>query len=499
MKRSVFKEQSQLTVPNDLSYLPAIQAYVTEIGRKIGFEEEELNQIDLGLEEAVTNVIKHAFEPCEKAAFHIICQPMAAGLRIIIKDRGVPFDPSQTPQYHPDRISLDSSSKGLGTFLIRETMDEYSFRYLGKRGKEVHLIKYLKKGHIENYLPDRDLVKPEEPVAEEDRERIPIAIRWMEPDEAMDVCKLVYQGYGYSYLHDHLYYPDRLIKLHAQGRVNSAIAVTPGRDIVGHMALIKEEEGSRIAEAGMGVVSRKFRRQAIAEKLLDFVIREAGKKRLTGVYGNAVTNHPYMQRISEKAGLKTCGLMLGYAPSTMSFKGITEHLSSRESTVTVYRSFKKIANQITFPPPQHLEMIDRLYRNIGAHPRIQKPRTVRLKEEHSQVEMNINRDFKTSEIVLSSYGKHVLSEIETRLIEIIGKGIKVIHLFLNLRDPLTSSMTGKFEKLGFFFGGILPGAHFEDALVLQYLNHLEIHYDKIELHADVSKELLNHIRNRINP
>jgi hypothetical protein len=144
-------------------------------------------------------------------------------------------------------------------------------------------------------------------------------------------------------------------------------------------------------------------------------------------------------------------------------------------------------------------MIDRLYHNIGAHPRIQEPRSVRLKEEHSQVEMNINRDFKTSEIVIPSCGKHVLSEIETRLIEIIGKGIKVIHLFLDLRDPLTSSMTGEFEKLGFFFCGILPGAHFEDALVLQYLNNLQIHYDKIELHADVSKELLNHIRNRISP
>ena len=499
MKRSRFKEQSQLTVPNDLSYLPAIQAYVTEIGRKTGFEEEELNQIDLGLEEAVTNVIEHAFDSREKATFRIICQPMPAGLRIIIRERGIPYDPSQTPQYHPDQVSFDSSPKGLGTFLIRETMDEYSFRYLGKRGKEVHLIKYLKKGHIENYLPGREMERPEEPIAEEAQERIPVTIRWMEPDEAMEVCKLVYQGYGYSYLHDHLYYPDRLVKLQAQGRVNSAIAVTAARDIVGHMALIKEEEGDRIAESGMGVVSRKFRRQAIAERLLDFLIREAGKRRLTGVYGNAVTNHPYMQRISERVGLKTCGLMLGYAPSTISFKGITERLSSRESTVTVYRSFKKIANPIIYPPPQHLEMIDRLYHNIGARPRIQKPRSVRLKEEHSQVEMNINRDFKTSEIVIPSYGKNILSEIETRLIEIIAKGIKVIHLFLDLRDPLTFSMAGEFEKLGFFFCGILPGAHFEDALVLQYLNNLQIHYDKIELYADVSKELLNHIRNRTNP
>ena len=137
------REQSRLTVPNDLSYLPAIQAYITEIGKKIGFEQGELTEINLGIEEAVTNVIEHAFEPRERAMFHILCQPIPIGLKIIIKERGIPLDPSRIPEYHPDQLSLDSAPQGLGTFLIRETMDEYSFRYLGKRGNEIHLIKYL--------------------------------------------------------------------------------------------------------------------------------------------------------------------------------------------------------------------------------------------------------------------------------------------------------------------------------------------------------------------
>jgi anti-sigma regulatory factor (Ser/Thr protein kinase) len=497
MKR--LKEQSQLTVPNDLSYLSAIQAYVAEIGKKIGFEQEELLQIHLGVEEAVTNVIKHAFDPREKATFHIICQPLPIGLRIIIKERGIPFDPSQIPEYHPDQLSLESSPNGLGIFLIQEAMDEYSFRYLGKRGKEIHLIKYLKKGHIQNYFPPHELQEAEEPPVEREQERIPFAIRWMETEEAMAVSKLVYQGYGYSYLHNHLYYPDRVIKLHAQGKIRSAIAVTGAHDIVGHMALIKEEEGSTLAETGMGVVSRKFRKQAVAEKLLQFLIQEGEKMRLTAVYGNAVTNHPYMQKISEKVGMKTCGLMLGYVPSTMSFKGITERLPHRESTVTVYRCFRTLADQILYPPPQHLEMTERLYRNIGVCPNIQKADSVSLKEEPSQVSVNINRDFKSSEIVVIRYGKDILSEIKTKLMGILRQNIKVIHLFLNLQDSLTSPLTTEFEKLGFIFGGILPGEHFKDTLVLQYLNNLQIQYGKIQLHSVVSRELLEYIKNRIEP
>jgi hypothetical protein len=153
--------------------------------------------------------------------------------------------------------------------------------------------------------------------------------------------------------------------------------------------------------------------------------------------------------------MKTCGLMLGYVPSTMSFKGITERLPHRESTVTVYRCFKKMAGEIIYPPPQHVRMIERLYRNIEAYPDIQKADSISLKEEPSQVRVNLNRDFKSSEIIIESYGKDISSETKAKLMEILLKNIGH-HLFLNL---------GSFDVLWqrkriIFFAGILPGEHF---------------------------------------
>ena len=47
--------------------------------------------------------------------------------------------------------------------------------------------------------------------------------------------------------------------------------------------------------------------------------------------------------------------------------------------------------------------------------------------------------------------------------------------------------------MGFFFAGILPESSIGDALVLQYLNNVDLDYSKILLVSDIAKELLVYI------
>jgi anti-sigma regulatory factor (Ser/Thr protein kinase) len=84
--------RSRLTIPNDLAYLSAVRAYVREIARMAGFAEEEIGDIELGVDEAVTNVIQHGFEAGEEAVFDILCEQVPTRLEVIIREKGVPFD-----------------------------------------------------------------------------------------------------------------------------------------------------------------------------------------------------------------------------------------------------------------------------------------------------------------------------------------------------------------------------------------------------------------------
>ena len=91
-------------------------------------------------------------------------------------------------------------------------------------------------------------------------------------------------------------------------------------------------------------------------------------------------------------------------------------------------------------------------------------------------------------------GQNIVREVRNHLRRFCLQQTACINLFLNLEDPATYAMTEEFEKLGFFFGGVLPCARIGDTRILQYLNNVDLAYEKIAAHSDMAKELLGYIR-----
>ena len=154
MKKS---DSLRLTLPNDISFFPIALACVREAAKKFGFVGEVLNQIELGLEEAVTNVIDNASDLEEASTFDIVCERTPVGIKIVIKEKGMPFDPSRLPTYNPEGLAEGGPTAGLGVFLMKEVMNEVSFHNLGPEGKETRLVKYLPGKNIEAYLSPQEI------------------------------------------------------------------------------------------------------------------------------------------------------------------------------------------------------------------------------------------------------------------------------------------------------------------------------------------------------
>jgi serine/threonine-protein kinase RsbW len=148
---------SELSITNDLSYLPAVQAFAGEVARECGFGEGDKARILLALEEAVTNVIEHAFEYGERATFKIIFEPRSTCLTVIVKDKGLPFAPNLVPQFTINKDLEHEPAYGLGSLLMRKSVDEVTFHNLGREGKEVHLTKYFPFKDITEYHTPEEL------------------------------------------------------------------------------------------------------------------------------------------------------------------------------------------------------------------------------------------------------------------------------------------------------------------------------------------------------
>lgn len=492
----------KLSVPCDLSYLHIVQSFVRQVAEKFGFTGGDLYKIDLALEEAVTNVVEHAFadDDDEPATFDIICERIQLGMRIIIKEKGIPFDPNQLPQYDPSKDIEQVSLSGIGMFLMRESMDEVAFLNLGPEGKETHLTKFLPAKNIEEYLSPAE--QKAEPVKEDavpaKAEKIDYDVRRMDPAEAIEISRCAYKSHGYTFFDDHIYYPNRIIELNASEEMVSAVAVTPENRFMGHAALVYPEPGARIAEFTFVFVNLEYRSQGCMSRMCRFLIETPKKYPLAGVYSYSVANHVFTQRGVLKLGFNDCGILLATSPTTWRFKGIADENDQRISVVLGFRYTEVPQPRNIFAPPQHKEMIAKLYKNIGAdhicaEPQMDAPY---FHGDESVIKTSVFTSESCGEIWVESCGSQAVREVRGILRELCLKQIAAINLFLSLEDPATFFVTEELEKLGFFFAGILPKTYLGDVLVLQYLNNVAFDYGKVQIYSDIAKEILAYIQSR---
>ena len=276
----------KLTLPNQMPYLPLAQSFVREAAAHFGFQGASLSQIELAVEEAVANVMQHGYDAEESQAFDIICEHLPGGIRIIIHEMGMPFDPSRIPEYRP------GESAGMGVFLMKAMMDDCSFHNLGPLGKETHLIKYLPGPAGEPGVPEAHPTVEPAVITQ----KINYSVRLMREEEAIEISRCAYKSHGYSFFDDHIYYPARLVELNRSGELISAVAVTEDNVFMGHGALLYQYPEDRIAELTFVFVNVEYRGQGALNRLQEFLLTTPKSREFAGIYAYAVANHVFSRR-----------------------------------------------------------------------------------------------------------------------------------------------------------------------------------------------------------
>lgn len=135
------KNKFNIKITSRTENLEVIRDFVKEIAKKFGFLEEDINKIELAVDEACTNVIKHAYKFDDKKKIDIRVETGGNAFTVIITDRGQGFDPENLPDVK-DRIEKHLPH-GLGIFLIKEMMDEVNFDIHPGKKNQLRMVKYL--------------------------------------------------------------------------------------------------------------------------------------------------------------------------------------------------------------------------------------------------------------------------------------------------------------------------------------------------------------------
>jgi len=134
------KNAAEIVIPSNPHYLSVVRAVTGQISSVAGMSGKEADKVKLAVDEACSNVIKHAYRG--KTDRKIVVQFRIAddSFVVIIEDNGIKASPNKIKGRDFD----DIRPGGLGIHLIERAFDTMSFDKRKKRGNRLRLMRRIR-------------------------------------------------------------------------------------------------------------------------------------------------------------------------------------------------------------------------------------------------------------------------------------------------------------------------------------------------------------------
>ena len=136
------KPQS-INIESRTEHLIAVREFVSSAARSFGFGDEDVSKIALAVDEACTNIIKHAYKFEPGKSITVTIRGRNGALEIVIQDFGKAFDPDKITTPDMKEYLAHFRRGGLGVYLMKSLMDKVEYAIVPGKKNEVRLTKNL--------------------------------------------------------------------------------------------------------------------------------------------------------------------------------------------------------------------------------------------------------------------------------------------------------------------------------------------------------------------
>lgn len=142
MSLAELKFPLELSVKSSTDNLSVIRDFIKTTALSLGYSNAAIGNIILAVDEACTNIIKHAYKYSPEGDILIELNRVSNKFIITILDNGIEFDPNLIPEPDIKEYYKQRRIGGLGMFLMKKMMDEVVYTK-SKNKNQVKMVKYL--------------------------------------------------------------------------------------------------------------------------------------------------------------------------------------------------------------------------------------------------------------------------------------------------------------------------------------------------------------------
>jgi serine/threonine-protein kinase RsbW len=127
-------------LPSRFESIRSVSDMVIKYARRARLDEQEAYLCKLAVDEACSNIIRHAYGGDPAGEFVVAIRIAAGVCEIQLTDYGEPYDPQEIPPPAMGSTIEEAQPGGLGLYLIRSVMDEVHYTP-GPQGNRLVMVK----------------------------------------------------------------------------------------------------------------------------------------------------------------------------------------------------------------------------------------------------------------------------------------------------------------------------------------------------------------------
>ncbi|MCK5582484.1 MAG: hypothetical protein KAI33_01770 [Elusimicrobiales bacterium] len=327
-----------------------------------------------------------------------------------------------------------------------------------------------------------------------------ISIRSLKAGEGINLSQLFYFVYGYKYIHESIYYPERIKKMIESGDLISVAAVMPDGRLAGHVGLVKWGASPPVFEAALGLVDPAFKSKGLFKDMFAAIIEKIKTTSMQYCFFDFVTNHDLSQKFISKFGTCDMSILVGCQSKLNQARLEKIGLGPDPEKMDRYSLLFSIIPRVKYPfgktvslPASIGESMEFLLKPLN----LEWTPSSRFESLPDKGDYKADYDAAQSSVIFDLFdpGREAIESILEEWRSALKNGFQYAGIDIPVAKPGLGGLYDILSGNKFFVAGFVPH-RFSDKLCFRFqaIGYTEVAFDKIKIFSDTGKRLFEIIK-----